>query len=157
MARCELLDDGVAPDAQKGDSVHTCALAGYPRGEVLATLTDAGGHQLWQDVVPIEGLMSAPRIAALLTGTHVRIALDTVGEIDNGREEEVEPPATEQAVDPMAGELQPDELHPVEMPSPMASSQPSAGSAGPLALLGAAALGFLAGLAAPPSPVVCGA
>jgi hypothetical protein len=149
VATCTLTDDGEAPDAEAGDRIHGCALAGYPRGEVLIELTDADGGSLWKDLIPIEGYMASPRISALLTGTRVMIAMDTVGEIGGGEEERIEeeePSPVEEVVDPMAGEPPPG-------PTPVAPAPElprSAQGAGFLALLGAAGLGFAAGLAAPP-------
>ena len=142
LARCDLLDDGEAPDARAGDGNYTCALAGYPRGEVLVTLTDGQGQTLWQDRIPIQGLLARPRISALLTETHVRIALETIGEIGNDDEQD-EPLQNEAFVDPKA-----DEAHPHNADAP--SSPSSAQGSGLWGLLGAAGLGFLAGLATPP-------
>ncbi len=98
-ASATLLDDGQPPDAVAGDQVYTAAVEGYPRGEVLATLTDAEGRSLWSDTVPIEGSLGTPRISAILTDTYVRIEFDTVGG-------EIEP-FPDEVIDPAAGFKQP--------------------------------------------------
>ncbi len=149
----ELIDDGQGPDAQPGDSVYTGSATGYPKGEVHISLTDQAGRSLWVDTVPIEGNMGTPRISAVLTSSHVRISLDTVGDI--GAEED--PAPVGDVVEAPPPDEPPDEPPPDDGRGPRGQSsskgqsQSGAGGFGWLALLGAALLGFLGGLAARPA------
>jgi hypothetical protein len=140
----ELLDNGQGSDAAAGDGIYTGSVDGYPNGEVRISLSDQAGKSLWSDTIPIEGNLGTPRISAVLTRSHVRISLDTVGEIVSVEENDPneEPPSSESPYEPSPD----DGSNPNE-----GRSQRGASSFGWLALLGAGLFGFLCGLGAGPA------